>query len=375
MPQFALTAIQTIVENQSAVVPVVAQAGTALAPLLALAVSSTIGLLMRPRELFKLLKAKPWILLVMAALIGGIWWLSAWLLAPPVVTDASSARSAGSASFAEGDVAGGTDWAAVALTIIRQREAAAQKPETRTAVAPSAVAPAPAPAPGAVPLGSTISAPADAGRPLYFRGDVRRSGHLGGAAPLGLKPAWSYYARDERNAMVLSSPIVRDGMVYSASCLLYPPKSFGTVSCVELATGKERWCTNLMSANPKQDFIGFFSSPALTADGSRLLIGQGLHLDYDSDLVCLDARTGAVIWTVHTPLHIECSPAIEGDIVVVGAGSVEVGDDHKPVGDPQGRGNPGFVLGVRISTGEVLFRHPVNDPEGSPVLELSLIHI
>lgn len=125
----------------------------------------------------------------------------------------------------------------------------------------------------------------------------------------------------------------------------------------------------------KADFVGFFSSPALTADGRCLLIGQGLHTDYDARLVCLDAATGALRWTVPTPLHLESSPAIEGDIVVIGAGAVEQGDSRKPVGDPAGRGNPGFVLGVRISTGEVLFREPVVDPESSPVLQDGICYI
>lgn len=368
MSQFAVSTVQFIIEANTTVVPVVAQAGTALAPLIALAASSTIGLLMRPRDLLNLLKAKPWILGAVAAVAGVMWWLTSWLLAPPEIASGPATRPT-SASYTSTTAAYvcGTDWAQVALAIIRQREASASLaaptiPATRTAPPPPAGEPAPV-------------TPAAAARPLFFRCDARRSGHLGGTAPTGLKPAWSYFAQDERNAMVLSSPIVRDGLVYSASCLLYPPKSFGTVSCVDLATGKERWCTTLKQLNPKQDFIGFFSSPAITADGSRLLIGQGLHLDYDSDLVCLDARTGEVMWTVATPLHIECSPCIEGDLVVVGAGSVEVGDEHKLVGDPQGRGNPGFVLGVRISTGEVLFRHPVNDPEGSPILENGICYI
>jgi hypothetical protein len=64
---------------------------------------------------------------------------------------------------------------------------------------------------------------------------------------------------------------------------------------------------------------------------------------------------------VKTPLHLESSPAIHGDTVVIGAGAIE-GKDHKPTGDP------GFVLAVRISDGKELWRHPVNDPESSPAI-------
>ena len=73
-------------------------------------------------------------------------------------------------------------------------------------------------------------------------------------------------------------------------------------------------------------------------------------------------------WLLPTPLHIESSPAIEGDIVVAGAGAIEVGPDHKPNGDPEGRGHPGYVLGARISDGKQLWRFPVIDPESSPAI-------
>jgi outer membrane protein assembly factor BamB len=72
---------------------------------------------------------------------------------------------------------------------------------------------------------------------------------------------------------------------------------------------------------------------------------------------------------VKTPLHIESSPAIFGDIAVVGAGAVE-GRDGKPVGDP------GYCLAVRISDGKELWRQPVNDPESSPAVdENGLVYI
>jgi outer membrane protein assembly factor BamB len=104
---------------------------------------------------------------------------------------------------------------------------------------------------------------------------------------------------------------------------------------------------------------GIFSSPALTADGQYLVLGQGFHEDANSELICLDARTGRVHWLAKTPLHIEGSPAIEGDLVVVGAGAIEEGEE-KIV-----RGHPGLVLAVRISDGQKLWEYQVNDPEPS----------
>lgn len=73
-------------------------------------------------------------------------------------------------------------------------------------------------------------------------------------------------------------------------------------------------------------------------------------------------------WLLPTPLHIESSPAIEGNIVVAGVGAIETGSDHKPKGDPQGRGHPGYVVGARISDGKELWRFPVIDPESSPAI-------
>jgi outer membrane protein assembly factor BamB len=359
MMHFALSATQVIVDSQSGVIPVIAQAGSAFAPMLALAVTSTVGLLLRPKELVAVLRAKPWIPVLILLLGVALWCLVGWLVADPVTV---GKRAASPQSVAASADVNQTDWAQVALALIRQQEAG-QMPSPVVATSASK------------PVMDLKSALTGSSQVVGFRGTASRSGWLGGGSPIGLKPAWSYFAEDDANAMVLSSPIVRDGLVYSASCLLVPPASIGTVACVELATGKQRWLATQADPIKGRDFVGFFSSPALTADGSRLLIGQGLHLDADADLVCLDAQSGAVLWTVHTPLHLESSPAIEGDVVVIGAGSIEVGEDKKPQGDPQGRGNPGFVLGVRISTGEVLFRHPVNDPEGSPVLADGICYI
>ena len=100
----------------------------------------------------------------------------------------------------------------------------------------------------------------------------------------------------------------------------------------------------------------------MTEDGKYLVIGQGLHADRDCSLLCFDALTGQLRWAVKTSLHIESSPAILGDVAVVGAGAVE-GKDGRPVGDP------GYCLAVRISDGKELWRQPVNDPESSPAID------
>ena len=164
--------------------------------------------------------------------------------------------------------------------------------------------------------------------------------------------------------MYLSSPAVAGRWVYGASCYLDPPGNYGEVFCLDAETGRERWLKDMVT-DPKTgkeiELKGFFSSPAVTADGRYVVIGQGLHYDRNCSLLCFEAATGKLHWRVPTPLHIESSPAILGDLAVVGAGAVE-NERMQAVGDP------GFVLGVRISDGKVLWRQAVNDPESSPAL-------
>ncbi len=354
MPLIPLSVLVDLHQTQFAVVPVVAQAGTALFPLIVLAITSVIGLLLKPRELLRVFRQKPWIPALLVALAVGSWWLVDWLTRAPTTSPRLASSSA--STPADGPR---TDWAKVALALIEQEAATKSRPVT-TLSAPAAPAPAPATTPTA-----TSTQPAQVAR--SFRGDVGRSGHLGGTAPRGLTPGWSYFAQDEANAMYLSSPMVVGDAVYGASCYYNPPGSIGTIFCLDAATGKQRWLCETKKPGGAE-FKGFISSPALTADGKYLVIGQGLHTDFDSELVCLDAATGAVRWLVPTPLHIESSPCIDGDLVVAGVGAVEQGEEHRPKGDANGHGHPGFVIGVRISDGREIFRATVIDPEGSPLL-------
>jgi outer membrane protein assembly factor BamB len=70
-----------------------------------------------------------------------------------------------------------------------------------------------------------------------------------------------------------------------------------------------------------------------------------------------------LLWKHRTPLnHIEGSPAIHGDIAVVGAGAIEDDDGRPP------REGTGVVLAVCISTGAMLWEYPVIDPESSAAI-------
>lgn len=333
-----------------ALIPIVMNAGAAVLPAILAATVSALAVLIRPSQWGRIIREKPWVPVVIVAVIGlsaGAWWL--WPAAEPTVGVRGGAP--GAARFAAA-APPATDWTAVALAYLRDKRQGG----------------------AAVAIVSSDSAVTTNAPAIIFRVNAQRSGYVDGPSPRNLKPAWAYVDAEDDFAQYLSSPALHGGRLYGASCTLTGSGSVGSVFCVDAATGQRRWLT--YEASPKAGaspvaFKGIFSSPAVTADGRWVVVGQGLHLDRDSSLLCFDAQSGALRWQVPTPLHIEGSPAIEGDIVVAGAGAVEVGADHKPApGD-----SPGFVLGVRISTGEPLWRHEVIDPESSPVIEDGIAYI
>ncbi len=133
----------------------------------------------------------------------------------------------------------------------------------------------------------------------------------------------------------------------------------GLLACINAETGQPLWQVN---ATDDDVLKPFFSSPALTADGKYLIVGQGVHQDRDCALLCFDTANGKIKWQAKTPLHIESSPAIFGDLAVVGAGAIE-GPDGRAQGDP------GMVIAVTISTGKEIWRQRVIDPESSPAID------
>ena len=294
-----------------AVVPIFVNAGTALVPALLAGAASLVAVLMRPRELVAVCRRRPMVPAVGVVAVAVLWWVIGALM--------------GSGQAVGRD--GRRDWTKEALQIMR-REGSATWPVVRVE--------------GANGRGAVV-----------FRQDYGRCGHDGGPAPVGLRALWEYKEPD--GAMMLSSPAVVGDRVYGASSLQnVDGKIYGGIYCVDAGTGKQIWATN-------EPLKAFFSSPALSADGKYLVIGQGLHDDKDCELLCLETESGKVHWRVKTTLHVEGSPAIHGDMVVVGAGAIE-GPDHKPTTDP------GEVIAVRISDGMVLWRCQVNDPESSPAI-------
>jgi outer membrane protein assembly factor BamB len=277
------------------VVPIFVNAGASIAPLIIGSLTAFFAILLKPKEMLSLFRRKPW---VPVAILGGgvgIWFLGMQLFG-------STAEAASAKKSADRPAGVHTDWNAFALKLIQDKENAAKK--------------------------------------------------------TGIKPVWDYLPDPQGGAMVLSSPAFAPtaNRVFCTAQVQDIATFFGLIYCVNPNTGKKIWQTDMIDG---ESLRPFFSSPALTADEKWIVVGQGLHADADCSLLCFNAETGALKWKVKTPLHIESSPAIRGDIAVVGAGAIE-GADHKPTS------HPGYVFAVQISTGKELWRHDVNDPESSP---------
>lgn len=345
-----------LLDSQLAVVPIVVNAGAAMLPAILAAIGSFVAILFKPRELASLCRAKPWVpvlvVAIAATLTAGLW---VWPARGPFGTDVGRRRAVASAPGEFGTVVN-IDWTKIALARIQAME---QKGAGQ----------------GAVPAEDTGTAPTSSAEAFTFRAGPERLGCLGEDLCGPMEKAWHYYPRwvdasgvehEDTDAMVMSSPAYRDGRVYGASCLLDPPYNYGAVFCLDAVTGEQIWSLDSMDG---KDIKGFFSSPALTADGRYLLIGQGLHPDSDCHLLCIDTETGEIHWALLVTLHIESSPAIDGDIVYVGCGAIEDPSTRQPVS------HPGFVLAVRISDGQELWRYDVPDPESSPVVVDGVLYI
>lgn len=300
-----------------AVVPIFVSAGSAVFPAILGAIGSLVAVALKPRELLRICRSRP---LAAVATVCGIGIVTAavvfWINSP------NKALARGVKTPAR------VDWARVAEDILAQAPAHAVV-TTRSDV-----------------QGSTAG---------YFA-DYTHASYDGGQIPLQLKPYWHF--RPEQT-MFLSKPAIAGGRIIAAGCQSDLGGYTGLLACVDVQTGKPLW---QITDNGGDPLLPFFSSPALTADGKYVIIGQGLHNDRDCSLLCFNTDSGKLQWAVKTPLHIESSPAISGDLAVVGAGAIE-GPDGKAIG------NPGYVLAVRISEGKELWRFAVNDPESSPAID------
>jgi len=97
--------------------------------------------------------------------------------------------------------------------------------------------------------------------------------------PRHLRLLWEF---KQPGTSFLSTPTLKDGRLYGASCLIDVGGTFGSIFCLEASTGRPIWQVARIN---DQDLKGVFSSPVLTANGKYLIIGEGLHLDSECHLI------------------------------------------------------------------------------------------
>lgn len=325
--------------NTLAIVPIFVNTGVALLPAMLGALASVCAILVNPRRLFALCREKPHIPLITIAATVALYFGVKGIIG---LTASEPGRQVAHASESS------TDWAKVALEIIKNEKRAAELDDL--------------PAPNT----SRKTLSDDAAEPIIYRYGPSRCGYAGGPAPVDLVALWEF---SEPYTIYASSPLVAENLLYSASCCIDPPDTFGTIFSLDADSGELRWLTDLKNPSTEAEFKGFFSSPALSPDGKYLVIGQGLHYDENCELVCLEAATGKIHWLVETELHIEGSPAVNDEIAVAGAGAIETPDGSKT------KSHPGYVIAVSLETGEKLWRYQLNDPESSPVIADGVLYI
>ncbi|MDP6115762.1 MAG: PQQ-binding-like beta-propeller repeat protein [Planctomycetota bacterium] len=170
-----------------------------------------------------------------------------------------------------------------------------------------------------------------------FRGGLTRRGAvLDGRSPTGGGRNWTF--KPDAGGFY-SSPAILGNQIYITSADYGVFDDVGAVICLDADTGKLVW-----SVTPDR-MRSTFSSPSISEDGRRLVVGEGLHFTEECRIFCLDISKETlagnqgqprVLWTFKTQSHVESSPSIYRDRVVIGAGD----DGYYCLGiEPDEKGN------------------------------------
>ena len=149
------------------------------------------------------------------------------------------------------------------------------------------------------------------GWPL-FRGSLARRGAAPGErGPTAGGVNWSSVSVEKS---FLSSPAVVGNRVYASSAVLGVFHEEGAIYCFDAETGGVAW------KFVPDGYRATFSSPAVSGD--ILVVGEGLHFTRDARVICLDigGEKGELLWEYRTSSHVESSPAIADGRVYIGAG-------------------------------------------------------
>ena len=145
-----------------------------------------------------------------------------------------------------------------------------------------------------------------------FRGGLGRRGVLPNADVPGIGgEVWTYNA----GAAFLSSPTLVGNRIYATTAELSTmTRGSGSIVCLDADSGAQVWSIAPNAYRPT------FSSPSIA--GKYLVVGEGLHYTKDARVVCLDISGDEpkILWTYRTKSHVESTPCIFKDRVIVGAG-------------------------------------------------------
>lgn len=142
-------------------------------------------------------------------------------------------------------------------------------------------------------IGDGYSSPAVVGDQLYINGEIDSVSHVF-AFDLKGKLLWKSPNGPEFTGKEFSAsfpgsrsvPTVYDDLVYACS-------GMGRITCLEAASGKEKWAVDMIGGLDGK--IGFFGySESLFVDGKNVYCFPG---GVESNIVALNKLTGKVVWT------------------------------------------------------------------------------
>ena len=144
-----------------------------------------------------------------------------------------------------------------------------------------------------------------------FRANQTRTGSLDPIdGPTSPKILWTFREINFTPSDFSSSPAVVGNRIYVASANVDVVGRSGFIYCLDATTGKAIW------QKPTNQEV--YCSPAVV-DG-RVYVGEGLHENTGSLFRCLDARNGDLLWQFKTNSHAEGPPTIKDSRVYFGAG-------------------------------------------------------
>jgi len=159
-----------------------------------------------------------------------------------------------------------------------------------------------------------------------FRGGPLRTGAVAGSKGPLERPQEAWKEGFGGGVNVDSSPAVVGNRVYVSLGSFGFGGARGTIACLDAGTGAVVWTWDGKDElDPPLKPV--FSSPAVTVDPGRLVVGEGYHQDRDCRLVCLDLEPAKkpggkpkLAWALQTTSHVESTPCIHEGRAIIGAG-------------------------------------------------------